>query len=68
MHKLLEFEVLRCSYDDRKLNERAREYARNDKAADRLVAWARAEADRIINERWGEVERLADLLQISAMG
>src|SRR5262249_5018531 len=41
-----------CAYDNRRLNELARKYGRDDEAADQLIAWARAEADRIVNERW----------------
>jgi hypothetical protein len=53
-----------CAYDNRRLNELARKYGRDAKAADQLVAWARREADRIINERWSDIEYLAGVLSV----
>jgi hypothetical protein len=52
----------RCSYDDRRLNELAHKQA--PEAPDQLIAQVRAEADRIIVERWSDVQSLVAILPL----
>jgi hypothetical protein len=50
-----------CEFDDRRLNERARKHG---ETADQIITWARSEADRIVAERWDDVEYLVGVLQV----
>jgi hypothetical protein len=52
----------RCGVDDRRLGELARRHA--PEAPDQLIAQVRAEADRIVAERWADVQSLAAILPL----
>jgi hypothetical protein len=52
----------RCGVDDRRLGELARRHA--PEAPDQLIAQVRAEADRIIVERWADIQSLVGILPL----
>jgi hypothetical protein len=52
----------RCGVDDRRLGELARRHA--PEAPDQLIAQVRAEADRIIDARWSDIQSLAAILPL----
>jgi hypothetical protein len=52
-----------CSDDERKIEEMARRIARSDADAERLIGAVHVQAERLVNERWRDIEYIANALE-----